>query len=389
MKKLIIAFCLTVGISIFVSCAKEFDFSTSNLSTTIEQNSDFAIPLVDASITLGEILPSKTDINRYLIIDGNNFMTLQYEYDFADYPAADFFKGYSLTGNPLPYIKDSVGPQIVQVGLDKFLNNGEFFLANPQITITIINYWDVPTQILLTDFYYYKSDNSPALPVIVDNGTIAVNRPLSPGSSAITEIKLDSTNSNMADVISAMPNHLSFGAIYETITTPPVSYDINPATIDSVKLKIEVPLDLRITNLVLADTSAADLTSGLGKDTSAVTSIGINLIVQNGFPFSLAAKIYFADENYAILDSVVNIDNKEIIIPTGITVAGKVTQSTESINSIQIENGKMANLLKAKYIITKITFNTSNAGTGETVKLYSDYKIGLKIGARIKLKLKT
>ncbi len=387
MKKLIIAFGLIVGISILISCADEFDFSTDNLSSNIEQNSDFAVPLVNASITLDELLPNDTALNRYLIVDDNNFISIAFEYEFANYPAADFFNGV-FSGNPLPYIQETVGPQTVVVGLNKFVNSGEFFLADPKIIITIKNYWNIPAQFQFTNSFYYEEENSPGLPITGDVFTtmFPVNKPLTPGSFALTTIKLDNTNSNIDDVISAMPYQLSFGALVETITSPPTDFSVDPSSTDSVKLKIEVPLDLRITNLVMIDTSSIDLTSNLGADTSVVNSIQVNLIVQNGFPFSLGTQIYFADENYVVLDSV---SNTEIFIPSAITTAGKVSQSKESMNTILIENGKMSNLLRAKFLLTKISFNTANASSGQTVKIYSDYTIGLKIGARIKLKIKT
>jgi len=387
MKNLIIAFGLMVGMSTLISCADEFDFSTDNLSTGIEQNSDFAVPLVNASITLEEILPNDTALNRYLIIDDNNFISMAFEYEFANYPAVDFFNGV-FSGTSVPYIQETVGPQTVDLKLNEFINNGEFFLADPKIIITIKNYWDVPAQFHFTDSYYYEEENSAGLPITGDvfNTMFSINKPLTPGSFAITTIQMDNTNSNINAVISSMPYQLSFGALVETITTPPTPYSIDPNSTDSVKLKIEVPLDLRVTNLVKADTSSIDLTSSLGEDTSVVNSIQVNLIVQNGFPFSLGTQIYFADENYAILDS---ISNTEIFISSAITSAGKVTQSKESTNTILVENGKMSNLLKAKFLISKISFNTANAGSGETVKIYSDYKIGIKIGARIKLKIKT
>jgi len=386
MKKLINTFILIISISILTSCGDKFDFSTSNLSTDFEQNSEFAIPLVDASIILEEILPDDSTLNKYLVIDNNKFIRLINEYDLASYPADDFFDG-NYSGNNLPFIEYKLNSQIIDIGLNKFINQGEFYLADPKITISIKNYWNVATRFKFAKFFYFEEANSAGKPVTgpILNDWVYVNLPISPEEFAYTNIKLNNNNSNIADVISAMPHHFSFGANFETI--PGGAYNINPGSVDSVKVKIDIPLDLRVTDLILRDTEDFNLGSELGNDTAKVQSLLLNFVIQNGFPISIDAQLYFADANYRILDS---ISTAGISIPSAtVDAEGKVNQSTESLNTINIENQKKANLFKSKYIIPKIKFNTANSNTMQAVKLYSTYTVGLKIGARIKFQLKS
>jgi hypothetical protein len=386
MKKLIFAILLTINISILISCGDQYDFSTKNLSTYIQQKSEIALPLVDASITLDEIFPNDSSTNWFLLIDKNNFLSLQYEFELAQYPATSYFKG-NYSGPSLPYLASSITPLTATIGLDKFITQGQIFFADPRITITIKNYWNIPTHFQFTNFFYYKKANSAGLPFTgsICTDWINVNPPVSPSKFAITTILMNNSNTNITDVFSAMPHHITIGANYETI--PGGAFNVNPSSVDSVKVKVEIPLDLRGTDVMLKDTIDFNLVKDLGKDTASVESLQLNLIVANGFPISVNTQIYFVDENYKKLDS---ISASGITIPSAIVAAGLVTgNGTAPIDPIKIENQKKANLFKAKYLIAKVILNTANASASETVKLFSNYAIGLKVGALVKLHLHT
>lgn len=376
---------LVAGILMVNSCKDQFDFSTDNLSTNIEQKSSFALPLVDASITLSEVIPNNEDVNRALIVDPDGFLRLEFEYEVTQVPASDYFDG-SYSGPTLPDISYKLASQVFELGLNKLISEGEFYLADPKVTITIKNYWDIPAQFKFADFYYYEEPESAGIPVtgsFID--WIQINKPVAPEAYAITNIVLDKTTSNIDEIISALPHHLSFGADFETITTPPVSYDVPSGSIDSVSMKVEMPLDLRIANLLLRDTIDFNLGNDLGSDTSMIESFEFSLILQNGFPIEIGTQVYFVDENYSILDS---ISTNLLQVASGIVTAGKVSQSTESIIKIQIDKNRLSNLLNSSYLIPKIIFNTTGTASNETVKFYDNYEVGLKLGALINLKLK-
>ena len=133
MRNLIILAVLAISILSLHSCKDQFDFSMENLSTNVEQKSDFAIPLINASITLEEILPDDEDADRFLIVDPDGFLRLEYVQDVKAVSASDFFEG-QYSGNPVPPISYSISPQIVELGFDKLLNEGEFYIANPKLT---------------------------------------------------------------------------------------------------------------------------------------------------------------------------------------------------------------------------------------------------------------
>lgn len=387
MKNLKLVAFVALSLLLQYSCKDQYDFSMDNLSTSVEETSEFALPIADASIKLSELLPDQTDGSRILIIDPDNFMRLEMNFDIKGVPASEYFNG-DYSGPTVPDINYQVGTQVIDLKLNKFVAEGEFYIADPKITISIKNYWDVPTQFRLKDFYFYEEPTSAGVPItgsILDWHT--VNRPLSPGDFAMTDIIMDRiTTNNLDDFFAAMPHHISFGADFQTITDPPTSYDISPTSVDSVNMKVEIPLNLRATNLVLNDTIDFNLGESIGNDTSTVKFIELSMILDNGFPLDIAAQIYFVDENYQVLDSI----SSDLIRVASASVSGSVVkQSTININKFPLESQKLQNLLQSKYLWPKIKINTAGAANNETVKLYSTYEVGLKLGALIKLKIKT
>jgi hypothetical protein len=387
MKNLITAIGLFMGITMITSCIDEFDFRTDLIVPFVNlgESAELAIPLVDASFTVDELLSMDSTIDKNLIIDETNYVSMQFSFEFDAFPAVDFFNG-DYGGISLPYYTDNLPPQILELGFDKLLNQGEVYLPEPKITISVVNYWNIPTRFKFSEFNYYQENNSPAIPVSGSllSQWILIDQPLSPEIRAVTDIVLDSTNTNIDSVISALPHHLSFGADYETI--PGGIYTINSSTTDSVLVKVDVPLNMKATNLLFTDTIDFNLADKIGQDTSNIDSLQLNLVFNNGFPIALSTQVYFLDSTYITLDS---ISDTKIEIPGGKVANGLVTESTITpVIKIPIDKERMKKIMDSKYLILSATFNTVNSNLNQTVKIYSNYTLGLKVGALVKLQLK-
>ena len=374
-------------IILFSACKDAYDFSTNKLSTDTEINPKIAVPILDASITLEEVLPDDEELDRYLIIDDDNFMSISFETDLAEYNIDDFMSGAALSGPSLPEINYEIDPQVLVLGLNNALGEGNIHLANPSIKLLIKNYWDIPARFQFTDFYYYEEENSAALPLTGSLLTewIEIDKPVAPAEFAIEEIVIDTNTTNIDEVLSALPHHLSFGAKFETIPGSP--YSITAGTTNEVSVEVSIPLEFSLTNIQLTDTM--DFNLGEDLDSETVKSIQINLLTDNGFPLGIDAQIYFVDEYYVVLDSL--FDNSLAINPANVGTNGKVgtDDHVNDENIIKINSSKIENLLKAKFLIPKILFNTTNAANNQDVKLYSDYGIGLKMGALVELHFTT
>jgi hypothetical protein len=382
MNKLIINTIIIFAVIFQFSCKDQYEFSTDNLSDDIPVNPELAIPLIDAQISVDELL-SLSDTISFLEIDENNFMTLVYNFDVKQITAPDFFDGtYSGTLDDINYPLD---PETLDLGIKKFPDYDEFYVANPRIIFTIKNYWDIPAVLSISQFDCIHGQPGTTISGTGTffSNTYTVNKPVSPALSAITEIEVNTGNSNIDDLVSSIPDRIIVAGSLQT--TPGVNYSVSSLSIDSVHLRVELPLDVRIKNLVLRDTIKFSAAKDLGSDTSKLDALRLNFVFDNGFPVNLTTQIYLADDEYNIIDSIFT---NELSIPGGQISNGKVTQSTKTTpEPIIIEGTKRSSFYKASYMITKYKYNTVNNHLGQTVKVYSNYRIVFKAGALIKVKL--
>jgi hypothetical protein len=380
MNKRVLNMLTGILVLLIFSCKDQYDFSTDNLSDDIPVNPEIAIPLVDAQISIEEFL-SANDVS-YLRIDENKFMTLVFDYKFGQITALDFFDG-KFTGT-LDKITYNLSPQTFNLDITKPASYDEFYVANPKVGVSIVNYWKIPVQVKFNLFNYYVEESSAPSPV---TGTFisewhTINSPTTDGSSAVTELSMDKSNSNIDEIVSALPHHFTVSATAET--TPGQNYTVAGSSIDSINLKIEIPLDFRIKNLSRTDTIDFNPGDKLGEDTSKFESLRLNLVFDNGFPIDMDAQLYFTDANYNKLDS---ISTEELHIGSGTVADGLVTNSTKSFKIYSLEGKTKQNFLKSSYMIVRYRFNTANNASKQTVKIYSNYKIGFKAGVLAKFKL--
>jgi hypothetical protein len=381
MNKLVLNIFTGILALLIFSCKDQYDFSTDNLSDDIPVNPEIAIPLVDAQISIDEFLSANNDVS-YLQIDENKFMTLVFDYKFGQITAIDFFDGKY--NGVLDKISYSLATQKFNLDITKPASYDEFYVSNPKVGISVVNYWNIPVQIKFNQFNYYKEETSAPSPV---TGTFVsnwhtINGPATAGSSAITELSMDTSNSNIDEIVSALPHHFTISATAET--TPGQDYTVASNTIDSINLKIEIPLDFRIKNLSRTDTIDFNPGDKLGQDTSKFESLRLNLVFDNGFPIDMDAQLYFTDANYKKIDS---ISTEELHIASGTVANGHITGSTKTFKIYSLEGTTKQNFLKSSYLMVSYRFNTANIESKQTVKIYSDYKIGFKAGVLAKFKL--
>jgi len=383
MKNIFIIIAAAVISLLLNSCKGAYDFDTENLSTSIDINPDIAIPLIDATVNLEELMPKNTALDNFLQIDNDGFMTLQYQFDVSDVSIDDFLDGEPPSGDNLPYIEYSIPPQKANLGLNNILGQSNLIIADPRIEIYIKNYWNIPVEFKFRDFFYYK-DEEGAEKFPVTGTAVTEWKTITPFSSpdtySITEIALNNTNSNIDEVLSSLPHHLSFGADFRTIT-PSGAYNVPTGITDSIKLSIEIPLDIGLENIIMSDTISFSFENA---DSDMIEKLTIGTIIDNGFPLSLNIQFDFIDEDGNVLTSL--FENGLSITGGEVDASGKIKNSVESTNVSETDKEVIKKMLSSKSVVYKITLNTTGIESGKTVKLYNNYEIGIKMGARFKIK---
>jgi hypothetical protein len=119
---------------------------------------------------------------------------------------------------------------------------------------------------------------------------------------------------------------------------------------------------------------------------SKVQSLLFRTHVDNGYPVDIALQVYFTDEYFAVLDSML-IPNQIVIpaAPVNVTT-GIATGMQSKTTDVPMDDLKIQHLQQTKKLLIRANATTSNGGN-TNVKIYDYYKLNVQMGALAKLKL--
>ena len=282
--------------------------------------------------------------------------------------------------------QQSIGNLQDSVELSIFNNaigTGSFFIADPKIRFDISNSIGIP--------FHARVSQLTALNANLTDFSVAsgVPDPLpvnSPGVSQIgqtmlSNFTLDNSNSNISSLINESPKYL----IAESqISTNPQGRTFNFITDSSniaVGIHVELPLHGTAKEFIIKDTVPFNYF-----DLENVEALTLRLNIENWFPIESNIQIIFTDENYLPLDTI--FSPGEVVIPSGIVPSNqeRVTQAGFKIHDQSFDNDRIQKILGARKILIQASASTYQQG-GANVKIFNDYKLKVKIGAIVKMKI--
>lgn len=294
------------------------------------------------------------------------------------------------------YIEGYLGKQEFSftdsVNLDFFnsILGGTLDLTNPKVDLTIMNSIGVDGEMSINMLRAYNSRTNEVLDLAgsIISSPIEVLGPRLPnvGQTVTTKIQLNANNSNIAELISLLPDELDFDMLVE------VNKNGNPALRDnfatnasriSAFLDMEVPLEGIANQLTLQDTvdvaiSDATLPAGVENGT-------LKLVASNYFPFEAGVQIYFRNVGGMTFDSL--FANGPALVPAGaIDQDGYVQTPGETTLSALFDQSRLDDLRdRAKDAIIRFSMSTKPAGT--PVKIYTTYGIDFHLVGDFRFKV--
>jgi hypothetical protein len=361
-----------ITLSNFKSNGNTVSFTTITDGSTSHQDS-FDLAGYDIDFTSGNFTSS------YTAIDGNNLpVTLSnflMNFPNLDY---DYIEGYfGMEGFVIP---------LQELSLDLFeqWKDGKVTFTEPKIRLRFDNSYGFPLQVNFDTLQTITRDQGNF--DIVSFGLIDrnLNYPQlnERGVEKRTNINLNKDNSNLVEAFEAAP----FGLRYQFSGIANVN--ANPSIIgfatDESKLAIsviaELPLEGAVENFTIVDTFDLDLTA----DEIPEGEIEFKILANNGFPLDIDLQCYFLDGFNQTIDSMFVANGTSLIQAAPVDSDGKVTIPLETITFRGFTLDQVRRIRQdSKKIVLQGRFNTTNNGM-TNIKLYSDYELGLKIGAKIK-----
>jgi len=206
---------------------------------------------------------------------------------------------------------------------------------------------------------------------------------------------LSSRNTNLIDIVNFFqfaPQRIGYDVAAK------MQNDINAKVylIDTAKVRMNmtsiIPCDGSITRYVLSDTSKIELPAITGD--LSIDNVEIKLTIFNQFPLNLSGQIYFVDDNYKKVDSlIVGVNGVVDTVlarggipspnpPYKVDFAG-INSTTRffSLNQTRYNNIQS----KAKYLLFRANINTPGATDtpAKRCRVYDNYKIRVKAGIKV------
>jgi len=144
-------------------------------------------------------------------------------------------------------------------------------------------------------------------------------------------------------------------------------------------MEVKLPLYGTATDFLLRDTVNFNYAN-----MQNVQSLTIRTSITNGFPLEALWQIYFTDENYTCLDSLVT--SNPITMPSATVdgVTGRVVSPSISTTDNTLDRAHILKIMNAKKLIIKAVASSTNHG-GQNVKIFSDYTFDVTLGAIAKV----
>lgn len=283
----------------------------------------------------------------------------------------DYVEGY-LGQTRYPGLRDTVA-----IGFFANAQGGDIRFAAPAITMTIDNSFGVPALALISTLNVVQA-NGDTLAVTgpgVAEG-FAFNFPRRPGPAARTTFTFDTTNSNLADLLSARPVALDYEI--DALLHPTGDTTIRGFLTDTAAYRARVTFDLplvgRAHQFALRDTLAVNLMN----DYADIAAVTFRLTTKNSLPLGLELTGRFLDADGRRLADLA--DGALTILRAGTPAAPDVFT-----RDVTFADDRLTALRSATQLELRLQLSTAGQGV-DFVRLTDQQELEVLLGAQITLR---
>ncbi len=297
--------------------------------------------------------------------------------------APNYIKGYA--GRDTITGKDSADFAFLDI-----FKSGSIGLEDVKMTFTVDNGIGVDGQVRINGLTAMSQNNgSRTLSGSIVGQPFVISRatdfPLTPAHS---EFLINSTNSNIKDLLGILPNKLKYDVEVRTNVNGNNGQYRDFAYLESglkIGLNAEVPLSIIANHLVLVDTFDFNI-AGTNTNINGITDGVLNLITENIYPIDADITILLYDENWQVVDTLASNAH----IAGGVPDANcKVQAPTKSKVPLYVSEERMTKVKLARHAVATADFNSTSSQlcNGLPTKIYSTYTLGITFTARFNYKV--
>lgn len=308
-------------------------------------------------------------------------------------PGSSVDVSLSFRGMNYTYLKGFFGDQSADVPLETITigafgsaligtNNVSF--AQPLVRFEVTNDAGVPTKIYFSALEARKKGYPPIPLELSPASPLTLNSPTIMGQSALTNAQI----TNSKQVLDYTPDEFVYHLnvhINEGLTSG--TNFITDTSSTQVRMIVNVPLYGHASDIVLADTLEIDLSDA---DESDIESGALRVKTSNEIPLQANMQIFLANKDYVVQDVLFTTPEQMAVIKSSVVNASGEFQSAGNVdNLIPLDKTKLQKIFSAKYLIIQSRMSTTrdSNGTFPDVKFKASYKMDIKLGLQVKLKI--
>lgn len=331
-----------------------------------------------ADLTLGNTTSNKLNVNYQVTVNGNGNAVsatdqINIEFDFSSLKM-DYAKGFFGTRN-LAIPSDSVLLKVFQ-----YSDEGHFELVNPEIRFYLTNSFGLPVNLNINQVKTININSGQVLNLLGYSQQHLLNYPSIMGDSSLTTIVFNKTNTtNLEQVVSPAPKYVTFDA--NAVANPGGNTGIDNFVTKDSRLKAQCEVELPLHGLAHSFKLRDTVNFSTPTEAENLRSVMFRLIIDNGFPINVLAKLRFLDENY---QEVFTYSNDQLLLIDSAPVDGngKVIANKKKITDIKLNENQIQLLNHVKYIEIQAEANTLDFASGKHIKIYESYKLNLKLSGQ-------
>jgi hypothetical protein len=368
------------------------------------------------SITL---MPSESTFQKQLSLDGYTIdltqtsqrwneipINVSIDLNFAtDAPPTSGTLGFSVGINELKYSKmfgyfgyNELFFQSDTISIKLFKDNPKyymdrFYFNDPKLTVHYWNSYGVPSMFYFTELNTYVKKLETVYNIMPDDPSLFPMSELNPfhvkhseryGTEALDSVFLDKNNSNLDQIVPNKPIWVHFKAL--AATNPGVYTHNNFITEDS-KLRslidVEFPLWGYLYKFTYTDTVDVDIANYTNN--LPISRMAVLLTLENRMPVEAFAQIYLTDENYHVLDSLIDNPNSLVLEAAPVDANGRIINKVNTQTKMELTQKQISDMSNCKHLLIKLYANTDGALQGRLMKIYREYGAKANIGIEVDL----
>ncbi len=286
-----------------------------------------------------------------------------------------------------PLTRDTIEININQSNL-----GGNVKVKNPKVTIRVANSWGFPTRGIVRYLSFigqngeeYKLETTAFFQdTIIDFAYPSLSEV---GQTKYTDVYLDETNSNIAQIFNSQPTRLVYdlGGISNALQTPNLVGFLTDSSKISLQLKVELDLEGSVKNFDSDQTLNLDFGEYSDFDTTKIQDAEFKLVTENATPISALLQLYFLNADSVRIDSLFANGAQPLLRSAPVGADGKATGSTHTENLILMTASRFDRIRKAKQAFLHTSFTTAQDGQ-IPVKLIATDKAIIKMGLKVRTK---